>query len=159
MTCRHRPGDPDCSSHPDQIAKREAQYERESRDKLTARIKELEERIAVSTHDAENYEIVEFHREGRHLLLKVKYPNCSKCLYEGMKVMVFLNVTEAQVIRWRRIDPHFRAPVDPQSQGQPWVAPSPAARFPGSLEGWIDAVAYIRSKAAQTDEDRSPYAR
>ena len=57
--------------------------------------------------------------------------------------MVFLNVTEVQVLKWRRIDPHFR---DPAATRKPSEAPPPAARFPATPEGWTDAVAYARSK-------------
>lgn len=77
-------------------------------------------------------------------MMKVKYPNCRNCAYEGCKVMVFLNVTEAQVLRWKKIDPHFRDPKKAMSTSE---SPSPAARFPGSAEGWADAQSYARGKA------------
>ena len=79
---------------------------------------------------------------GAHLVMKVKYPNCALCAYEGQKVMVFLNVTEAQVLKWRRIDPHFRA-----TKALPQEAPSPAARFPASQEGWRDALDYAAKRS------------
>jgi hypothetical protein len=75
--------------------------------------------------------------------MKVLYPNCSKCAYEGNKVMVFLNVNEVDVLRWRKIDPHFR---DPKTSRSSKEAPPPAARFPASKEGWADALAYANSK-------------
>ena len=99
--------------------------------------------MASKTPNPAGYEIVEVERVGDHLVMKVLYPNCSKCAYEGQKVMVFLNVSEADALRWRRIDPHFRAP----HQGlMPKEAPSPDARFPASIEGWEDALAYAKSK-------------
>lgn len=118
MTCRHKAGDPDCTSRryspPD-----------------------------PPTPDKANYEIVEFLRVGNHIVTKVKYPNCISCSYEGHKVMVFLNITEAAVIKWREIDPHFRDPKKIQAPNQ---APSPAARFPASPEGWQDALDYAKIK-------------
>jgi hypothetical protein len=74
----------------------------------------------------------------------VRYPNCAACAYEGSKILVLLNRTLKDAIKWRRIDPHFR---DPAKQAGPLEAPGPAARFPGSRDGWIDAIAYARGKA------------
>jgi hypothetical protein len=90
-----------------------------------------------------NYSIEEVEQVGEHVVLKAKYPNCSRCTYEGNKIMVFLGVTLKDVIKWRRIDPHFR---EPNSRRSPTEAPGPAARFPGSAEGWQDAMNYARSK-------------
>jgi hypothetical protein len=116
MTCRHEDGDPRCTTR--------------SRTK------------APITPDAENYEIEQVERVGNNLVMKVKYPNCANCSFEGKKVMVFLNVTEEQALKWKKIDPHFR-----DSQGLPpslKEAPSPAARFPASTDGWCDALSYAR---------------
>jgi hypothetical protein len=132
MTCRHAPGDTDCSKHPYNRAVEEDRRTREE----TARVK-------AETPDASNYTIVDVHRDGPNLVLKVVYPNCRKCSYEGHKVLVFLNVTEAQALRWRTIDPHFR---DPKAARSPTEAPGPVARFPASVEGWKDAIAYVESK-------------
>lgn len=94
------------------------------------------------TVDSEDYQIVQLQRVGNNLVLKVKYPSCTRCTYEGQKVIVFLNVPEDQAMMWRRIDPHFR---DPKTKSQ-FEAPSPAARFPASAEGWSDALAYATRK-------------
>lgn len=96
-----------------------------------------------ATPDSANFEIVEFARCGDHVVLKVKYPNCALCSYEGHKVLVILNVKEADLIRWRKIDPHFTVPTRSRSRDE---APSPCARFPASPEGWDDALAYARGK-------------
>jgi hypothetical protein len=105
------------------------------------------------TPDKQKYEIEEVQQVGPHLVMKVKYPNCSSCAYEGNKVMVFLNCSPLDAMRWREIDPHFRAPV--KSPGAPTShsiteakkkAPSPAARFPASAEGWTDAITYANGK-------------
>lgn len=121
MVCRHAPGDPNCSS---------SQYYR-GNDSTPA------------TPDSSNYTIEEAERVGSHLVLRVKYPNCKNCAYEGNKIMVFLNVSEIQVLKWRKIDPHFR---DPKLKVLSTDAPSPSARFPGSSEGWMDALMYAQGK-------------
>lgn len=123
MTCRHSPGDPSCSSN---------------------RPYEPPAPAPPATPDASNYSVEKAERVGTHLVLKVKYPNCRRCSYEGNKIMVFLNIVEFQTLKWKKIDPHFR---DTARNSQVMTeAPSPAARFPGSEEGWKDALNYARSK-------------
>jgi hypothetical protein len=75
--------------------------------------------------------------------MEVHYPNCTNCKFEGKKIMVFTNVAEADALRWKKIDPHFR---DSKAVRITTEAPSPAARFPGSEEGWADAINYAVSK-------------
>jgi hypothetical protein len=94
----------------------------------------------AKTPDASRYEIVDVHERGSYLVLKVKYPNCSECAYEGVKVMVFEGVTAAKALLWKEIDPHFR---DKRNASPSNKAPSPIARFPGSAEGWATALAYV----------------
>lgn len=130
MTCRHAKGDPNCSSHPSNVLATE-------RANLERREAELRKNIP----NPDDYDVIEVERVGSHLVLKVKYPSCAACAYEGTKVLVFLNVTEVDVLRWRRIDPHFREGVVGQR-----AAPPPAARFPASPEGWADALAYAKMK-------------
>ncbi len=132
MTCRHGPGDPNCGSHPDNILRQaRAQVERERAD------------LKAKTPDAENYEVLDVVEVGPHLVMKAQYPNCIKCSYEGTKVMVFLNCKPLDVIKWRKIDPHFREPSKLENKKE---APGPNARFPASTEGWADAMAYARGK-------------
>lgn len=150
MTCRHGPGDTSCSSHPYNVQQREAEYATErAKDKEKADRK-VQEELYAKTPDSEKYEIVDVMRVGTHLVMKVLYPNCSKCSYEGNKVMVFLDVTEAQVLKWKVIDPHFReGKLDITVIGSKVSvkdAPGPAARFPASKEGWADACAYAQGK-------------
>jgi hypothetical protein len=147
VTCRHQAGDPNCSSHPDYT--RSAAYfdEQRASESLKADlVRRRREELEASTPDPDKYAIEDVTRVGHHLVLKVKYPSCTKCAFEGSKVMVFLNVSEMDALRWRRIDPHFR---DPKTQPKPNEAPSPAARFPASKEGWADAVRYAESKAGE----------
>lgn len=136
MTCRHKPGDPACGSYARESAAEDARAEKRRADRAEAA-------LLARTPDSANYQIAEVERVGQHIVLKVTYPNCAKCSYEGNKVMVFLDVAEATVIRWRIIDPHFR---DPKVKVDSTSAPSPAARFPASPEGWRDAITYARSK-------------
>lgn len=105
---------------------------------LTKRQEELDAR----TPNPDEYDIALVEQVGAHLVLKVKYPSCTKCDYDAHKVMVFLNATTFDALRWKRIDPHFRE-VMPASHRE---APAPAARFPGSAEGWEDACDYARHK-------------
>jgi hypothetical protein len=127
MTCRHVPGDPNCGTYT-------SRYEPPPPE--------------PKTPDAENYEIIDMARVGPHVVLTVKYPNCRSCSYEGQKIMVFLNVTEVQILKWRKIDPHFRDPKDPRAPNSR-EAPSPAARFPASQEGLSDAIDYANKKAGK----------
>lgn len=122
MSCRHEAGDPNCSkTHP-------RQYEPEVR--------------LPPTPDPLNYIVEDTERVGSNLVMKVRYPNCALCSFEGLKVMVFLAVTEKQALRWRHINPHFRSDKNlPITE-----APSPAARFPGSPAGWKDALEYAERR-------------
>ena len=122
MTCRHAKGDPDCSSSPNYVAPYSP----------------------PKTPDSKNYQIEDVERVGSHLVLKVRYPNCLSCMYEGTKVMVYLNVSEKEVLQWNEIDPHFSEPKRLKDSRE---APSPAGRFPGSTEGWYDAVDYASRKS------------
>lgn len=124
MTCRHRPGDPDCSSHPSNAYRSDP---------------------APTTPDKSNFVVEEIEEVGPHLVMKVRYPNCVRCSYEGNKVMVFLNVRTIDAIRWKIIDPHFRDRRDGRA-AKSAIAPSPAARFPGDPEGWVDALEYAQQK-------------
>lgn len=157
MTCRHAPGDPNCSSSPEGQARERAYAKEVAQRELARSQKELQKQIdalRAQTPDAENYQIEEVHRAGPHLVLKVRYPSCAACAYEGVKVMVFLDVPEGAALRWRRIDPHFRA--WPEKMGQKvHEAPPPAARFPASEEGWRDALEYAHSKNAGGSRTRS----
>ena len=127
MTCRHGPYDPNCGSYSGNIIRLKRDYREQILDEVKA-----------NTPDAANFEIEEVEQVNDHLVLRVKYPNCATCSYEGSKVMVFLNTSMKDALKWRTIDPHFREP----GNHTPKEAPSPDARFPGSPEGWRDAMSY-----------------
>lgn len=144
MTCRHSPGDPACSSHPTNVARHAAERASHAQQRAEARIKELEAQLSQGRLDAEKFEILDAVRVQGNLVLKVQYPSCPRCSYEGVKVLVYINVSEMVALRWRVIDPHFRAPSEEKQD--PREAPSPAARFPASPEGWQDALHYAESQ-------------
>lgn len=104
---------------------------------------ELKAKLAASSPDNTKFEIRDAREVGPHLVMLVQYPNCTKCSYEGKKVMVFLNTKPLDALKWKKIDPHFS---DPKEKRPVQSAPSPAARFPASTEGWQDAMDYARSK-------------
>lgn len=85
------------------------------------------------------YEILDLARGVRGLALRVHYPGCTT--FEGMKILVFGPVEEKDLLRWKKIDPHFRDPTQALLKDE---APSPIARFPATDQGWRDALQYIR---------------
>lgn len=146
MSCRHSPDDSACSSHP-------SKWTPERRAREHADALDRARRIAASgpgveapaenSPDPDDYEVEDALEVAGNLVLRVRYPSCERCAYEGSKVLVFVGTTVLAAIRWRRIDPHFREDVPSRP---PTEAPSPAARFPASGKGWEDALAYARSK-------------
>lgn len=125
MTCRHSPGDPACSTTRMQYERHYGSY------------------TVPTTPDIEKYEILDMCRCGTYTVLKVKYPNCSKCAYEGTKILVIPSVSELEMLKWKAIDPHFG---DLNARNKENAAPVPIARFPGSDGGWKDAVEYAELK-------------
>lgn len=119
MTCRHSYFDPTCSSYREQY--------------LEAK------RVILSeiTPDSKNYTILGGEIIGEFLLLKIQYPNCSKCSFEGVKIVVYnKGLTFLDALKWKEIDPHFR---DPDAVVSERSAPTPFARFPGTDSGWESA--------------------
>lgn len=116
-------------------ADRAAANERESAE---AERRSLQEELARrASPDPKGYQILDAVQVGKNLVLKVLYPNCARCAYEGNKVMVFLGVTAMDALKWKSIDPHFRDPKKSRAMSE---APSPAARFPASTKGWEAAL-------------------
>jgi hypothetical protein len=139
MTCHHSVNDPNCSSHPYNVAQREAEAARET-----------ERQRKATTPDSSNYEILDIVEVGTFLVLKVRYPNCSACAFEGTKVLVVKGIMKDAVM-WRKIDPHFRdmsKSLLPLSGNR--ESPSPEARFPATIEGWNDALVYAKAKKVST---------
>ena len=124
----------------------EARIRKDADAKITAANKRAAD-LAARTPNPDEYVVERVLRVGAHLVMQVCYPSCKACSFEGLKTLVILDVTEADALRWRRIDPHFRLRTNDHASAHPKDAPSPNARFPGTAEGWDDAVAYARSKS------------
>lgn len=151
MICRHAPGDHDCSSHPDRIYEAAEESAREvARAEAMAKARMV---LGMSTPDPSTFNIEFFERVGPNVVMQIRYPNCAACAFEGIKTCVWLDVTEREVVSWRKIDPHFRG-KSPFKTATP-EAPSPDARFPGTPEGLQNAIEWARSmkaKAVQRDD-------
>jgi len=102
-------------------------------------VTELEATLEGITPDATRYEIVDAEQIGKHLLVKANFPNCDKCSYEGTKILVYMDTSFKDALRWKKLDPHFREEI-----GGVTEAPSPDARFPASDDGWDQAQAFLR---------------
>lgn len=97
--------------------------------------------MEAMTPDSRKFEILEIEEHNHNLVLKVKYPNCAKCSYEGIKIMVLPNCSLKDAIFWKEIDPHFADPTKALPKSK---SPPPVARFPASKRGWDDAVEYAK---------------
>lgn len=134
-----------CSSPQEHVSRAEAQaassaqYTRNEHEKEVVKLKS---QITALTPDNSRYEVLEATAVGNHLVMKVGYIGC-KCEYDGEKVLVFINVTPIEALKWKKIDPHFQ---NPGHSDDPSVAPGPSARFPASVDGWQDALKYAEQK-------------
>lgn len=136
MVCRHKPGDPTCTTQNPSLI--QLDHKKQEVKKLEKKL----EQLTGNTPDAKNYEILEVAQVGSHLVVKVKYPTCANCTFEGIKVMVYKDTSPLDAIRWRRIDPHFR-PLN--TKKPPTEAPAPIARFHGTDYGWKHAIAFANT--------------
>jgi hypothetical protein len=127
MTCRHRAGDPACSSY------------RGPQEEIRLLQKQIDEqKRLLKQPDNSQFEIIDCFEMTNGLVLKVKYDDCPSCSYEGTKLLVYVGSTTRDVLKWRVIDPHFSdKPPGPRE------APSPTARFPASQGGWDMAVNFL----------------
>lgn len=73
----------------------------------------------------DKWEIHDAVQVGKALVVKIKYPNCIN--YEGVKILVFKEMTLFGLIKQKKIDPHF-------FQDKKYV--SPIARFEPTDFGW-----------------------
>lgn len=148
MTCRHKRGDPACSSSPEgarRIAEENVRYAAQAAQKK-------QQELLDRTPDPNVYEVVKVIAVGSWLVLMAQYTSCKKCSFDAKKIMVFENTTMQDVIYWRRIDPHFAKPrsFPPHSataNSDKKQAPPPRARFPGDDQGWEDALYYAKRKS------------
>lgn len=143
-----------CSSPHEHASRAEAQAYSSARAEIERNKKEVDARVAsltsqlnairASSPDATRFEIEDAREVGPNLVVKARFPNCADCAYEGIKVLVYLNTKPLDAMKWKKLDPHFRA--KPKTGWPAKEAPSPDARFPASPEGWQDAVAYATSR-------------
>jgi hypothetical protein len=148
MTCHHKEGDPECEWRALRDRRKKAAEAKAERDAdLVKENKELLDALAATRPDPSDFLPIDSEQIGPHLVFKAQFPSCAKCSYEGYKVLVYLNTSVKDALRWRELDPHFR-PVDPLAPGR--AAPPPDARFPASPAGWADALEFARLKAAAT---------
>lgn len=149
MTCH-------CSSK-EEHASRAVSYANDSaratESRLQSELATLRAKVTQQTTNTTNYQIERVEQVGAHLVVQARYPNCEHRAYEGLKTMVFLKTSALDALKWKSIDPHFRgekfvggATGLVPAPAKPAEAPSPAARFPGDVAGWADAVTYARGK-------------
>jgi len=78
-------------------------------DQKDKEIAALKREIASMTADPTRYEILDVHEGvGEFLVLRVKFPSCTKCAFEGVKILVYPYVRPIDAMKWKRLDPHFR---------------------------------------------------
>ena len=135
MTCRCQTA----QEHSYRAVEASARSHRDDKTYLEKKIKDLETELASMSPDPTRYEILEAQEVNGWLILQVKFPSCKACAFEGVKVLVYENVTPLQALKWKKLDPHFREGKTPVHE-----APSPAARFPASKQGILDAQRYAR---------------
>jgi len=73
--------------------------------------------------DPKNFSVVDFLQAGRHLIVKVVYPNCTN--YEGVKIMVYADMKWEDFSKLTKLDPHFSK-----------FELSPVARLEPTNRGW-----------------------
>lgn len=76
---------------------------------------------------------------GNYLIVKIQYPDCMN--YEGLKIMVYRNVTVEDLLKQKLIDPHF-------SDNYDWI--SPLARFEPTDWGMMCAKVFCQQMNIMT---------
>jgi hypothetical protein len=89
--------------------------------------------------DPNNYEIMLIEKIGKSLIMKIKYLDCKN--YEGVKILVYHNVSIKKLMNQKLIDPHF-------SDNKKYI--SPMARFVPTDEG----LNFARQFCKVLNEDR-----
>ena len=91
-----------------------------------------ESRVAeprLPNSDPARYDVLDHLQIGPYLIVKLRYLDCTN--YEGTKVMVYVDCTMPQLLKQRRVDPHFAETKQYRS---------PVARFEPTKRGWNMAV-------------------
>lgn len=84
----------------------------------------------------DNWEIEDSLEVSEFLVVKIKYLDCKN--YEGMKILVYENMTLLRLIKQKLIDPHF-------SENKEYA--SPIARFEPTERGWRWAVNFCKQQS------------
>lgn len=87
-----------------------------------------------TTVDIRDYKIIMSEAIGIYTIVKLHYPSCTN--YEGVKILVYKNVTIKELVKLEHIDPHF-------SDSKEFY--SPIARFEPTDEGWRNAVSFCKA--------------
>lgn len=90
--------------------------------------------------DPDNFRIERLVGIGRYTVALVHYPGCTT--YQGYKVAVY-DARPEVVKKWKKLDPHFHED-----------AHAPIARFPGSIAGWANAIAFATAVPNPVEEGR-----
>jgi len=85
--------------------------------------------VPIPMPDPRHYEIMKYKTIGRFLILKVRYAGCTN--YEGTKILMFENVSNADIAHQGVLDPHF-------SRSEKFH--HPIARFVPTEAGWKMAI-------------------
>lgn len=81
-----------------------------------------------------NFKILKYEKVGKFIVVLIRYPECFN--YEGLKILVFENVSTHTIKNLTSIDPHF-CNSD--------THPSPIARFVPNSKGWRYAISFCKS--------------
>lgn len=74
------------------------------------------------------FKIVSVESVNNFLIVVIDYPDCNN--FEGKKILVYLNVTEAKIRKLAEIDPHFTSnDFSPIARFEPTVLGLKMARF------------------------------
>jgi hypothetical protein len=93
--------------------------------------------VQIVNPDVTNWKINSFLQVGKHLVIKVNYPNCTT--YEGNKICLYKNTQYGDLIKQDVLDPHFSSDKKHFS---------PFARFEPTKEGWKVAISVARALGA-----------
>ena len=85
------------------------------------------ERAFAPNPNPAKFQIFETKQVGANVVVKIRYPDCTN--YEGVKICLFVNTTEADLKRRERLGPHFCED-----------SLSPFARFKPTVSGWEAAL-------------------
>jgi hypothetical protein len=85
----------------------------------------------VPNPDPCNFQIVGYYEHQEYLMVKVRYPDCFN--YEGLKIILFKNISYSKLRTWKTLDPHF----DPKN--------NIVARLAPTNEGWNMGLKIIHS--------------